>query len=479
MKDPDPFTQSVRRLEDKRFITGTATFIDDVNLPGQAYAALLRSSRAHARIAGIDVSKARAAAGALLVVTGKDWVAAGHGPIPTKMPIRTKRDGSPFHEPKHHCLAVDAVHHVGEAVALVVAETRAQAEEALELIEVDYEDLPAVTHQTAALGEGAPQLWPEAPGNFCMDYELGNRAAVEEAFAKADHVVTLDLVNNRVTGVPLEPRGVVGVYDRASDTYTLWNASQNIHANREIIAQQIANIPAAKVRHVAPDVGGGFGAKNPVYPEPSLLLFATRQVGRPVKWVATRSEAFLSDAHGPRPGVDGVAGTDEGRHLPGAQGGVGGQPRGLVRHHGPVHADAGHRAHPGRALRLPGDALQFQGGLHQHAADRPLPRRRPAGGVVPHRAHRRVCRAHAGVSTAWRSAAEPDPAGPAAVEDADGAVDRLGNFPALFERALQLADYAGFPQRAAEAQGARACTAASRWPRIWNAPAARPRRRPR
>ena len=298
MKDPDPFTQSVRRLEDKRFITGTATFIDDVNLPGQAYAALLRSSRAHARIAGIDVSKARAAAGALLVVTGKDWVAAGHGPIPTKMPIRTKRDGSPFHEPKHHCLAVDAVHHVGEAVALVVAETRAQAEEALELIEVDYEDLPAVTHQTAALGEGAPQLWPEAPGNFCMDYELGNRAAVEEAFAKADHVVTLDLVNNRVTGVPLEPRGVVGVYDRASDTYTLWNASQNIHANREIIAQQIANIPAAKVRHVAPDVGGGFGAKNPVYPEPSLLLFATRQVGRPVKWVATRSEGFLSDAHG-------------------------------------------------------------------------------------------------------------------------------------------------------------------------------------
>jgi aerobic carbon-monoxide dehydrogenase large subunit len=292
------FAQSVRRLEDRRFITGTGTFIEDVNLPGQAYAAFLRSNRAHARIAGIDVTRAREAPGVLLVVTGGEWAAAGHSPIPTKMPIRTKRDGSPFNEPKRHCLAVAAVHHVGEAVALVVAETRALAEEALELIEVDYEELPAVTDQTAALAEAAPQLWAEAPGNFCMDYELGNRAAVEEAFARADHVVTLDMVNNRVTSVPMEPRGVVASYDKAGDTYTLWNASQNIHANREIIAQQIANIPAAKVRHVAPDVGGGFGAKNPVYPEPSLLLYATREVGRPVKWVATRSEAFLSDAHG-------------------------------------------------------------------------------------------------------------------------------------------------------------------------------------
>jgi carbon-monoxide dehydrogenase large subunit len=299
MKDSDTtLSASVRRLEDRRFITGTGAFIDDVNLPDQSYAAILRSSRAHARINSMDADKARTAPGVLLVMTGKDWISAGHGPIPTKSVVRTKRDGSPFNEPKRHCLAVDTVHHVGEPVALVVAETRTQAEEALELIDVDYDDLPAVTHQRPALEAGAPQIWTNAPGNLCLDYELGNKDEVDQAFASADHVVSLDVINNRVTGVPMEPRGALAVYDKASDTYTLWNASQNIHANREIIADKILNIPGVRVRHVAPDVGGGFGAKNSIYPEPSLLLHATKQVGRPVKWVATRSEAFLSDTHG-------------------------------------------------------------------------------------------------------------------------------------------------------------------------------------
>src|SRR5262245_20006129 len=298
MRDLGDTGASVRRLEDERFITGSGTFIDDINLPDQAYAAILRSPHAHARIKAIDARGAKSAPGVLLVVTGKDWVAAGHGPIPTKSAVRTKRDGSPFNEPKRHCLAVDTVHHVGEAVALVVAKTRAEAEATLELIDVDYADLPAVAHQVAALAEAAPQLWPEAPGNLCLDFELGNRAAVEAAFAKADHVVTLDIANNRLAGAPVEPRGVLAAYDKAADSYTLWNASQNIHANRDIIAQQILNIPPAKVRHVAPDVGGGFGAKNSVYPEPALVLYAARQLGRPVKWVGTRSEAFLADAHG-------------------------------------------------------------------------------------------------------------------------------------------------------------------------------------
>jgi carbon-monoxide dehydrogenase large subunit len=288
---------SVRRLEDRRLVTGTGTFIDDIDLPGQAYAAILRSPHAHARIGGIDAGRARGTPGVLLVVTGAEWVAAGHGPIPTKSAVRTKRDGSPFNEPRRHCLALDTVHHVGEAVALVVAETRAQAEAALELIEVDYADLPAVAQPAAALGPDAPQLWPEAPGNLCLDFELGNRAAVEEAFAKADHVVTLGMTNNRLAGVPMEPRGVVAAYDNATDSYTLWNASQNIHANRDTIAQ-ILGIPPARLRHVAPDIGGGFGAKNPVYPEPALALYASRALGRPVKWVGTRSEAFLCDIHG-------------------------------------------------------------------------------------------------------------------------------------------------------------------------------------
>jgi aerobic carbon-monoxide dehydrogenase large subunit len=289
---------SVPRVEDRRFLTGTGTFIDDIVLPHQAHAAILRSTHAHAKIASLKVDGARRAPGVLFVLTGREWVAAGHGPIPTRSTVRTKTDGSPFNEPRRHCLAVDAVRHVGEPVALVVAETKAQTEAALELIEVEYQDLASVTHQMAAIEPGAPQLWPEAPGNVCVDYQLGNKDAVAEAFTKAAHVVTLEVVNNRVTGAPMEPRGVIAAYDKAADTYVLWNASQNIHANRQIIAEQILNLPAAKVRHVAPDVGGGFGAKNSVYPEPALLLYAARQVGRPVKWVATRSESFLSDTHG-------------------------------------------------------------------------------------------------------------------------------------------------------------------------------------
>jgi carbon-monoxide dehydrogenase large subunit len=297
MKDVAIVSTSVRRLEDRRFITGTGTFVDDVNLPGQAYAAVVRSPHAHARIEAIDVSAAQGAPGVLLVVTGRDWVAAGYGAIPTKTVVRTKRDGSPFNEPRRYCLAIDAVHHVGEPVALVVAESKAEAEAALELIEVAYADLPPVSHQVQALADGAPQLWPEAPGNLCLDYELGNRATVEEAFAKADHVVSLDIVQNRVAGVPLEPRGCLADYDKASDSYTLWNASQNIHANRDIFAQML-NIPPARLRHVAPDIGGGFGSKNAIYPEPALMLYAARRLERPVKWVGTRSEAFLADIHG-------------------------------------------------------------------------------------------------------------------------------------------------------------------------------------
>jgi carbon-monoxide dehydrogenase large subunit len=452
MKDSDTFTASVPRLEDQRFITGTGTYIEDVNLPGQAYAAFLRSSRAHARIASIDVSGARAAAGVLLVLTGKDWVTAGHGPIPTKTPVRTKLDGSPFNEPKRHCLAVDAVHHVGEAMALIVGETRAQTEEALELIEVDYEDLPAVTHQTAALGEGAPQLWPEAPGNLCIDYELGNRAAVEEAFASADHVVTLDIVNNRLTGVPMEPRGVVAAYDKASDTYTLWNASQNIHANREIIAQQILAIPAAKVRHVAPDVGGGFGAKNPVYPEPSLILYAAGQLGRPVKWVATRSESFLADAHGrDQVSTASLALAKDGAFLALKVESVGnlGAWCGTMGPFTPTQGTA----------RTQGGPYAFPAMLYaSRAAFTNTPQTDPYRGAGRPEASFHIERIveYAArtlgldrIDIRRRNLIRQDQL---PWKTPMGLAIDSGNFPALFERALELADYAGFPRRAAEAK---------------------------
>ena len=232
MNDMVRIGDNVTRVEDFRFLTGTGHYIDDIRLDGQVEAAFLRSPFAHARITSLDVSAARAAPGVVLVATGAEWVAAGHGPIPTKNPVRKFRDGRAFQEPVHHCLAVDSVHHAGEPIVMVVAETKSQALDAVELIEIDYEELPSVVEQTVARKDGAPQLWEVAPGNISVDFELGNRSEVEAGMASADHVVTLDVRNNRVTAVPMEPRGCVGAYDAAAETYTLWNSSQNIHANR-------------------------------------------------------------------------------------------------------------------------------------------------------------------------------------------------------------------------------------------------------
>jgi aerobic carbon-monoxide dehydrogenase large subunit len=188
--------------------------------------------------------------------------------------------------------------YVGEPVALVVAETETQARDAAEALDVVYEERDAVIDAVKALEDGAPQIWDDIPNNFCTDFELGDREGTEAAFAEADHVVTLEVTNNRVTAVPLETRGAIARYDAETDSYTLENASQNVHANRSTWAENVLKIEDDKLHHIAPDVGGGFGAKNSAYPEPPLLLFAAKQLGRPVKWINDRSESFLSDTHG-------------------------------------------------------------------------------------------------------------------------------------------------------------------------------------
>ncbi|MEM9029119.1 MAG: xanthine dehydrogenase family protein molybdopterin-binding subunit [Pseudomonadota bacterium] len=291
--------ESVLRVEDDRFLRGAGQYIDDLTPTNVAHAALLRSPMAHAKITHLDVAGARSAPGVLLIVTGAEWVACGYGPIPTKCAIRTLRDGSPIRIPDRHCLAVDDVHHAGEPIVLVVAETKAQALDALEMIEIDFEELPTVVEQKTARGHGEAVLWDIAPDNICLDYELGDRDGVAAALENADQVITLEMRNSRVTAVAMEPRGCVGMYEPANDSYTLWNSSQNIHANRDVFAEQILCVPKDKLRHVAPDVGGGFGVKNALYAEPALLLHASRLLdGRPVKWVGDRSESFLSDVHG-------------------------------------------------------------------------------------------------------------------------------------------------------------------------------------
>jgi carbon-monoxide dehydrogenase large subunit len=287
--------QSVLRKEDARFLTGTGQFTDDVTMARQTHAFFLRSPHAHATIRAIDVKKAKAAPGVVGVFTGADMT--GVNGLPCGWLI-TGTDGKPMNEPPHPVLAQGKARYVGDAVALVVAETIDQAKDAAEMIEVDYDVLPAVVGSVDALKPGAPQLHEQAPGNKCYTWALGDKAAVDAAFAKAAHVTKLDLVNNRLVPNAIEPRAAVASWSRADDAYTLYVTSQNPHVERLLMTAFVLGLPEHKVRVIAPDVGGGFGSKIYLYPEETAMVWASKRVNRPIKWAAERSESFLSDAHG-------------------------------------------------------------------------------------------------------------------------------------------------------------------------------------
>jgi carbon-monoxide dehydrogenase large subunit len=289
--------QPVRRKEDQRFLTGEGRFVDDVSIPDMAHLVIVRSPHAHARIESIDTRAAAASPGVLAVLTGADWVADALGGIPTRTAAKNS-DGSPVPTPERQGLVAERARFVGDAVAAVIAESPATARDAAELVEVDYRALPAVIGAAEALEAGAPLVWDDIPGNLCVRFEVGDAAAVEQAIADAAHVVSMFVDNQRVTAAPIETRGAIGHYDAGDDRYQLVFASQNVHANRNQLADDVLHIPAERLRTVAYDVGGGFGAKNPLYPEHALVLWAARRVGRPVKWINDRGESFLSDAHG-------------------------------------------------------------------------------------------------------------------------------------------------------------------------------------
>jgi aerobic carbon-monoxide dehydrogenase large subunit len=288
----------IRRREDYRFLTGQGTYTDDINRPGQLHAYILRSPHASARINRIDTGAAASAAGVAAVFTGADMAADGIGGLPCGWLINSK-DGSPMKEPPHPVLAVERVRHVGDPVAVVLAESLAEARDAAEKIAVDYAVEPAVVDPAAALQPGAPQVWPaEAPGNVCYDWHLGDGAAVDAAFAKAAKIVKLDLVNNRLIPNAMEPRAAIGEFNRATNEHTLYTTSQNPHVIRLLMGAFVLHIPEARLRVVAPDVGGGFGSKIFHYAEEAIVTWAAPKVRRPVKWTAERSESFMSDAHG-------------------------------------------------------------------------------------------------------------------------------------------------------------------------------------
>lgn len=287
--------QSVRRVEDRRLLLGSGRYIGDIDLPGQLHAYFLRSPHAHALIRSIDTSAARSLAGVHLVATVDDMTELM--PIGTSVDMTDKK-GDPFKNPMRYALAKDKVRHVGEPVVMIVADELAQARDASDAVIVDYDPLPAVTEPAAALAPGAPLLFDEVPGNLCYDWEMGDRQKVEAAFQRAKHVAELDLVNNRVVAHPMEPRGCVVEYDRGEDRYTVYVSSQGSHSIQQWLADEILGIPQERIRVVTPDVGGAFGMKGVYYQEYGGCLWASRRLGRPVKWIGDRSESYLSDTQG-------------------------------------------------------------------------------------------------------------------------------------------------------------------------------------
>jgi carbon-monoxide dehydrogenase large subunit len=442
-----------KRREDARFVTGHGAYLDDLVFDALAHAVVLRSPHAHARLVRIDVAAARAMPGVLAVLIADDVAADGLQPMRPTVEANVQT-GEKFAFAPQPLLAQGKVRFAGEPVALIVADTRAEALDAAEHVVVDYEPLPAVTTAAAASAPDAPELSAEVPGNICFDWHTGDVAAVEAAFARAAHVVALPLDNHRVVTNPMEPRGAIGTYDPVQGRYTLFVSSQNIHGNRDATARWLGVSPDA-VRFVAPDVGGGFGAKNFTYAEHALMLWAARRVGRPVKWIATRGEIFLSDHQARDHVCDAALALDEaGRFLAlrvssianlGAYmaGGAG-----AVQTNQYVHL-------PGTVYEIPAIALRVRAVLSNTT---PIGVTRGPGFAESVNIIERLIDAAArgcGFDRADLRRRNFVPATAMPLTNAFGFSVDSGDFPATFDRALAVADVAGFADRraASEARG--------------------------
>ncbi len=288
--------KSVRRDEDFRFLRGRGRFVDDLKAPDALWAAFVRSPHAHARIGALDIADAAAMLGVVAVLTGADWAAEGYGEMPCLAPENFS-DGRPMNEALRPVFSTQRVRHVGEPVAMVVAETRDRANDAAEAVAVEYDALAAVAHPLEALAPEAPVLHQGFGTNLCQHAEYGDRASTDAAFARAAHVSRVKFRNGRVSPTPMEPRAYLAEFDSGRERMTLWATAQAPHLLQRALAQSIFRIPLSKVRVVSPDVGGGFGTKFYVYPEPPALLWASRRLGHPVRWTATRAEALANDTH--------------------------------------------------------------------------------------------------------------------------------------------------------------------------------------
>jgi aerobic carbon-monoxide dehydrogenase large subunit len=441
-----------KRREDLRFITGRGRYLDDLVFAGLVHAVVLRSPHAHARIERIDTQAAQAAPGVLAVLTAEDVQADGLQPLRPTAEANVQT-GEPFAFAPQPLLAEGKVRYVGEPVALIIAETRTQALDAAEQVIVEYAPLPAVTTAAAARAAGAPEISVEVPGNLCFDWHTGDAASVDKAFAEAPHRVELDLDNHRIVTNPMEPRGVVGSWDAEHGRYTAYVSSQSIHATRDNTARALGAGPAT-LRFVAPDVGGGFGAKNFIYPEHVLVPWAARRVGRPVKWMASRSEGFLSDHQARDHQAQAALALDaQGRFLAlrvtsAANVGAYLVSAGGVQTFQYVHL-------PGTVYRIPAIELQIRGVLTNTA---PIGVTRGPGFAEAGNIIERLIDAAArqgGFDRAELRRINMVPAEVMPMTNAFGNTVDSGAFAQTFERALAAADVGGFPTRrgASEARG--------------------------
>ena len=288
--------QPVSRFEDPRLLRGGGRYVDDLSIPGQLYGCVFRSPHAHAKITRLDVTAARAAPGVQAVLTGDDWLKSGYGDLP-RADGKKKRDGSPMYRPHFPALVKDRVRYVGDPICFVIAETLEQAQDAADLIEAEYEILPHVLSTADSASPGSPLVWDDCENNICFVHREGDKAKTDEIMAKAKRIIKQRFTLSRVTAATMETRGSIGVYDKAADRYTIYTTLQRALNFREELAETL-RIPESKLRVVAGDIGGSFGMKSGVFNEVGMVLLGSKVTGRPVKWVSTRSESFICDAHG-------------------------------------------------------------------------------------------------------------------------------------------------------------------------------------
>jgi aerobic carbon-monoxide dehydrogenase large subunit len=445
--------QPVRRVEDQRFITGRGSYVDDFDLPRQCYGVIVMSPHAHARIKVLDTVKAKAAEGVLAVLTGADVVAEKLGGLSPIMPEDT--GGPKGFRTLRSILTIDKVRAVGERVAFVVAETQMQARDAAELIEINYEPLPAVIDVEDAVKPGAPIIWDDAPNNVSFTLIMGNKEATDAAFAVASHVVSLKLRNTRITANSIEPRAAIGQYHCEDGSYTLYSTSQNPHDTRSTIAGQVLKIPETKLRVISPDVGGGFGMKHGNYPEDALVLWASRHLGgRPVKWVSTRSEALLGDSQGRDQSVTGELALDQRGKVLGM--------RVAALHNMGSHVF-------GASMVVPLFALQLAPGVYQisavHAVGKAVLTNTPP--TAPYRGAGRPeatylieqlldkAAATVGLDPVEIRRRNYIPAAAMPYKISTGLIYDSGDFAHVMDKCLKLADWDGFAKRAAESKSQR------------------------